>query len=59
MVRALVGTLMDVGYGKLDVSDFRDIIQSKNRQRAGSAAPAEGLYLTEVGYPVGYFKHEQ
>lgn len=58
MVRALVGTLMDVGYGKIQVSDFQDIISSKNRQRAGSAAPAEGLYLTEVGYPIDYFKCE-
>ncbi|MFN3589573.1 MAG: tRNA pseudouridine(38-40) synthase TruA [Spirosomataceae bacterium] len=56
MVRALVGTLMEVGYEKLQVSDFQDIINSKNRQRAGSAAPAEGLYLTEVGYPMDFFK---
>ncbi|MFN3782756.1 MAG: tRNA pseudouridine(38-40) synthase TruA [Spirosomataceae bacterium] len=56
MVRALVGTLVDVGYGKIELSDFQDIINSKNRQRAGSTAPAEGLYLTEVGYPPDYFR---
>ncbi len=58
MVRALVGTLLEVGYERIQLSDFLEIINSRNRQRAGSAAPAEGLYLTEVGYPTDYFKRK-
>lgn len=51
MVRALVGTLLDVGTGKQSVADFERIILAKNRQYAGAQAPAHGLFLVEVGYP--------
>ena len=55
MVRALVGTLLDVGKGKKTVADFERIILSRNRKEAGAQAPAEGLFLTEVGYPDSLF----
>lgn len=51
MVRALVGTLLDVGTGKKSVADFETIILAKNRKYAGAQAPAHGLFLVEVGYP--------
>jgi len=51
MVRALVGTLLDVGREKLSVADFEAIIQSKNRQKASASAPPEGLFLSVVRYP--------
>ncbi len=50
MVRAIVGTLLEVGSGKLSVDDFEQIILSKNRKNAGRAVPAEGLFLMEVNY---------
>ena len=50
MVRAIVGTLIEVGTGKLSVEDFEQIILSKNRKKAGRAVPAEGLFLMEVNY---------
>lgn len=51
MVRALVGTLLDVGLGKLTVADFVNVIESRDRKQAGRAVPAHGLYLTQVVYP--------
>lgn len=51
MVRAIVGTLLDVGSGKITIEDFHEIIASKNRGNAGTSAPAHGLYLTKVIYP--------
>ncbi|TDB61849.1 tRNA pseudouridine(38-40) synthase TruA [Arundinibacter roseus] len=51
MVRALVGTLLDVGTGKISVADFEQIILAKDRKKAGRQAPAHGLFLVEVGYP--------
>ncbi len=50
MVRAIVGTLLEVGLGKISEQQFREIIESKNRNNAGRAVPAEGLYLVEVNY---------
>ena len=50
MVRILVGTLLDVGIGKINPEDVKDIILSKNRTKAGKTAPAQGLYLVEVYY---------
>ncbi|MBP6385110.1 MAG: tRNA pseudouridine(38-40) synthase TruA [Pseudarcicella sp.] len=50
MVRTIVGTLLDVGTGKLNVEDFEKIIISKSRKKAGRSVPAHGLYLMEVGY---------
>ncbi|MBZ0328151.1 MAG: tRNA pseudouridine(38-40) synthase TruA [Altibacter sp.] len=51
MVRAIVGTLLDVGFEKISRQDFKDIIESKDRTKAGASAPAHGLYLTKVVYP--------
>lgn len=51
MVRAIVGTLLNVGLHKINLTDFQQIIQSKNRNLAGRSVPPEGLFLTEVKYP--------
>lgn len=51
MVRAIVGTLVEIGLGKITPTDFNDIIQSKNRSQAGYSAPACGLYLVDIQYP--------
>jgi len=56
MVRAIVGTLLDVGNGKLTVKQFQEILKSKDRKKAGMNAPPEGLYLTQVKYPRSVFK---
>ena len=50
MVRAIVGTLVDVGLGKLSKEEFRSIIESKNRGNAGLSVPAKGLFLTKIKY---------
>ena len=55
MVRAIVGTLMDVGRGKLTVDEFRRIIESKDRCSAGDSAPAQGLFLHKIVYPDNLF----
>jgi len=51
MVRAIVGTLINIGVGKIEVNDLHNIIKSKSRSEAGFSVPAHGLYLTEVTYP--------
>lgn len=51
MVRAVVGTLLDVGTGKCSLSGFQSILDSQDRSQAGSSAPAHGLFLTRVQYP--------
>ena len=51
MVRAIVGTLIEIGRGKLTVDDFCKIIESKDRGKAGSSAPANALFLEEIEYP--------
>jgi tRNA pseudouridine38-40 synthase len=50
MVRAIVGTLVDVGLGKISINEFRDIIESKSRGNAGLSVPAKGLFLTHIKY---------
>lgn len=50
MVRAIVGTLVDVGRRKLSIEDFEHIIQRKDRGAAGQSAPAEALFLVDVIY---------
>lgn len=50
MVRAVVGTLLWVGTGRLSVSDVRDILAARDRARAGSNVPPYGLYFVEAGY---------
>ena len=56
MVRAIVGTLLEVGQGKRAVDDVKRIINSKDRSEAGPSVPAKGLYLTSVRYPENQFK---
>jgi tRNA pseudouridine38-40 synthase len=50
MVRTIVGTMIEIGLGRISVADFEQIIISKNRKNAGRAVPAEGLFLVEVNY---------
>ncbi len=50
MVRSLVGTLLDVGQGKLDMEGFIKIMEAKDRSQAGQSAPAHGLFLVDIGY---------
>ena len=56
MVRAIVGTLLEVGQGKRTVDDVKKIINSKDRSEAGPSVPAKGLYLTSVIYPKNWLK---
>lgn len=51
MVRAIVGTLLEVGVGKISVQGFQDIINQKDRCAARTSAPAHALFLTDVRYP--------
>ncbi len=51
MVRAIVGTLLEIGQGKMSLQDFKTVLASKDRSEAGASAPAHGLYLTAVRYP--------
>ncbi len=51
MVRAIVGTLLDVGVGKSSLEDVKAIINSKDRSKAGTSVPAKALYLNEISYP--------
>jgi tRNA pseudouridine38-40 synthase len=50
MVRAIVGTMVEVGSGKIQPNDIRKVIENKNRNSAGTSAPAHGLFLVDVGY---------
>jgi tRNA pseudouridine38-40 synthase len=56
MVRAIVGTILQVGTGKITIDDFKNIIEQKNRSLAGSSALAKGLYLTDIEYPETIFR---
>lgn len=51
MVRAVVGTLVDVGRGKLSMDDFKDIVLKKDRCSAGTSMPGQALFLWNVRYP--------
>ncbi len=55
MVRAIVGTMVEVGRGKINHEEFERIIVSKNRSSAGMSAPAKGLFLTAIEYPEEIF----
>lgn len=55
MVRAIVGTMVDAGQGKLNTDDFENIIMARDRCRAGRSAPAKGLFLTDIEYPKEIF----
>jgi tRNA pseudouridine38-40 synthase len=50
MVRAIVGTMINIGSGKISLADFEQIIESKDRGKAGFSVPAHGLYLTKIEY---------
>lgn len=55
MVRAIVGTLLEVGLGKMTEDEFIKVIESKDRSNAGASVPAHALYLIEVSYPKNFF----
>lgn len=55
MVRAVVGTLVEVGRGKLTLEEFRKVIENKDRCSAGSSVPGHALFLVDVGYPEDLF----
>jgi tRNA pseudouridine38-40 synthase len=55
MVRAIVGTLIEVGKERITLNDFKNIIESKNRSDAGFSVPAHALFLTRIEYPKDIF----
>ena len=55
MVLAIVGTLLDVGRGKMSPEDMRAVIDGRSRSLSGCSAPAHGLFLTDVKYPDGIY----
>ena len=55
MVRAIVGTLLDVGRGVLTIEQFREIIEQKDRCSAGTSVPGNALFLADVTYPEDIF----
>jgi len=55
MVRAVVGTLFEVGRGRMTAGQFAEVVAARNRCAAGQSAPAEGLYLVKVEYPEDIF----
>lgn len=57
MVRAIVGTMVNVGLEKITLDEFQTIIESKDRNKAGFSVPAQGLYLTEIEYD--YLKNKE
>jgi tRNA pseudouridine38-40 synthase len=66
MVRAIVGTLLEVGYRKISPEDFKQIILSLDRKKAGTSVPAHGLFLADIQYPyllnhqyVGKHQHQK
>lgn len=59
MVRAVVGTLVEVGRGKLSVEGFREVIEEKNRCSAGTSVPGNALFLVDIGYPEALFNLDE
>jgi tRNA pseudouridine38-40 synthase len=55
MVRAIVGTMVDAGFGKLTPEEFEKIILARDRGKASTSAPAKGLFLTYIEYPAEIF----
>ena len=55
MVRAIVGTMVEVGFRKMDLNEFENIILAKDRCKAGKSAPAKGLFLVDIEYPEEIF----
>ena len=58
MIRAIVGTLVDVGRGRYTVEEFEDIIRSKELSRSSAGAPAQGLFLSDVIYEEDIFTND-
>ncbi len=58
MVRAIVGTMVEIGHSKIDIDDFRKIIESKNRSAAGFSVPGQALFLEKIDYPEDIFIKE-
>ncbi|MCF6280296.1 MAG: tRNA pseudouridine(38-40) synthase TruA [Flavobacteriaceae bacterium] len=58
MIRAIVGTLIDVGMSKVSIEDFKKIMDSRSRSEAGFSVPARGLFLTHIEYPESILKNE-
>jgi tRNA pseudouridine38-40 synthase len=56
MVRAIVGTLLEVGRGKMTVEGFRRVIEQKDRGKAGTSVPGQALFLVNVEYPEEIFQ---
>jgi tRNA pseudouridine38-40 synthase len=56
MVRAIVGTLIDVGKGKISLAEFKKIIENKDRSDAGYSVPAKALFLEKIKYPEDIFE---
>jgi tRNA pseudouridine38-40 synthase len=50
MVRSIVGTMINIGQGKVTLENFKKIMDSKDRSKAGFSVPANGLYLTQIEY---------
>ncbi len=55
MVRSIVGTMVEIGFGKIKIEDFKNIIMAKDRSKAGMSAPAKGLFLIDIEYPTEIF----
>ncbi|MBT8303958.1 MAG: tRNA pseudouridine(38-40) synthase TruA [Bacteroidia bacterium] len=55
MVRAIVGTMLDIGNNKIEVEDLKGIIESQDRSNAGTSVLAQGLYLSKITYPEDTF----
>lgn len=55
MVRAIVGTMTDIGFGKINLNEFEQIIAARDRCKAGKSAPAKGLFLIDIEYPEDIF----
>jgi len=56
MVRSLTATMLKLGRGKINIEEFKNIIEAKDCTRANFAVPAHGLFLVNVSYPLNYFK---
>ncbi|AUD00658.1 tRNA pseudouridine(38-40) synthase TruA [Spirosoma pollinicola] len=59
MVRTIVGTMLEIGQGRMSLEQFEQIILARDRTIAGRAAPANGLYLVDVGYPAEVLAQRQ
>jgi tRNA pseudouridine38-40 synthase len=55
MVRAIVGTMVETGTGKMSLKEFEEIILARDRCRAGRSVPAKGLFLIDIEYPEEIF----